>query len=68
MPNYEYRCDDCAGKVWEVSKSMKESDREEACPTCGKVGIRHFSAPNPVHFRGQGWYHTTYGAKNPGNK
>jgi putative FmdB family regulatory protein len=72
-PTYSYRCDACKdGEVHEISKSIKEYDKDEACPKCQAVMVRHYAgkAP-PVHFKpgGTGWYHQVYGkGKNPGNK
>jgi putative FmdB family regulatory protein len=65
---YEYKCS--CGEIFEVTKAAKDYDKPENCPKCGLgPAVRHYAgkAP-PVHFKGDGWYHTTHGGKNPGNK
>nr|WP_132876257.1 FmdB family zinc ribbon protein [Tamaricihabitans halophyticus] len=32
MPTYTYRCRDCAGAEFDVSKPMRESDTPASCP------------------------------------
>lgn len=41
---YPYRCLQC-GRDYEIVKSMKDSSREEICPTCSLVLQRVFTVP-----------------------
>ncbi|MBI5961134.1 MAG: zinc ribbon domain-containing protein [Chloroflexi bacterium] len=48
MPVYDYRCCECE-EVFEVRRSMSESDKAAVCPTChGEKTVRIYSAPNVV--------------------
>jgi putative FmdB family regulatory protein len=68
-PVYEYCCPNAAcATEFEVSKSVKDYDREETCPVCGSAKAdRIFKSTNPVHFKGNGWHNKTYGGKNSSN-
>ena len=47
MPLYDYRCP--SGHVFEGYASMRDSDRDAACPRCGAVAGKVFlSAPRVV--------------------
>ncbi len=43
MPLYEFRCATCG--VFDVWRSLAESDQPAYCPTCQTAGKRIFSAP-----------------------
>jgi putative FmdB family regulatory protein len=57
MPIYEYECDDCHNH-FEIQQSMLENPIT-TCPECsGK--IRRIFSPNPVIFKGNGFYCTDH--------
>lgn len=43
MPLYEFKCETCG--VFDVWRSLAESDQPATCPTCQTIGKRIFSAP-----------------------
>ena len=40
MPIYSYHCKNCG--EFDVCKPMKDSERDEKCPSCGSEGVRMF--------------------------
>jgi putative FmdB family regulatory protein len=60
MPTYEFRCP--KGHEFEkFYRSMSAAPLEVACPTCGKIAERQFSAGAGLVFKGSGFYITDYG-------
>jgi putative FmdB family regulatory protein len=52
MPRYIYQCGKC-NQSFEVEKSVSLSGQAEACPRCGTIGNRVFTAPAIAHNSGQ---------------
>jgi putative FmdB family regulatory protein len=44
MPIYSYHCQDC-GEKFEQFRGMSDSDKEVACPRCGKKDPKRVIAP-----------------------
>jgi putative FmdB family regulatory protein len=60
VPYYEYKCAVCRENY--VLKLPVEGHARGACPNCGVVGDRVFTAV-PVHYKGEGFYVTDYKQK-----
>lgn len=64
MPTYEFRCLDC-GHEWDELRPM-DKPIPDGCPECYSQNIKKLvSRGGGVIFRGNGWYSTDYGGKNP---
>ncbi len=59
MPTYDYEHDACKAR-WDVTKPMADYDRPEACPTCGKPGLRLVSLVNIDKTAAGGWNSQTF--------
>lgn len=55
---YDYECLKCKN-VFTITKSMKDSDRDEYCPVCGSKGKKLYSFPAIV-VKGRGSYTVSY--------
>ena len=58
MPIYEFECPAC-GEVFDRLQKLSDPD-PEACPHCGKSGVRRRLTAPQFRLSGSGWYETDF--------
>ena len=54
MPVYAYKCASCE-QEFDIFQHYTD-DSLQVCPQCKQPTLQKVYSPNPVHFKGEGWY------------